>query len=287
MTSAMEIKASEVQKLRQTTGAGLMDCKQALTETKGDMEKAIVLLRERGIAKSSKRADRVAAEGIVEAWISDAGNEGILLEINSETDFVARNAEFVALAKFYTAKVRDNASITSADQLPKEPAEELSGKVGEKISVRRFERMKAKGAGTVAAYIHGGSKLGVLLQIDSEKAGVPSEDMKNLGKELALQVAGANPSHVNRTEVPADVLEREKDIAKKQMEGQKKPPEILEKIAVGKLQQYYEAHCLLDQPHVRDASGKTKIQILVDSIAKKEGTTLRVVRFVRFRVGAD
>lgn len=287
MTATTEIKASEVQKLRQTSGAGLMDCKAALVETKGDMEKALRLLREKGIAKSSKRADRVAAEGLVDTWLSADNKEGIILELNSETDFVARNDEFGALLKSYLQLIQKNPSWTDAKELPGEPALALSGKVGEKISARRFARFNAAGAGIVAAYIHPGSKLAVMLQIDADKDGAVSDDMKSLGRELALQVAGANPTYVSQKEVPEEILVREKEIAKKQMEGQKKPPEVLEKIATGKLQQFFEVNCLLDQPHVRDSSGKTKIKDLVESTGKKLGLKLNVVRFVRFRVGAD
>jgi elongation factor Ts len=281
----MEIKASEVQKLRQMTGAGLMDCKKALSDSNGDIEKAIQILREQGIAKSSKRADRVAAEGLIATWLSADQKEGIIIELNCETDFVARNEEFIQMGKTICEAVQKNPSWTSADQFPADQIKNLSAKTGEKIEFRRFERMKSAN-GIVTSYIHPGAKLGVLVQIDSDKA-TSQDSVKELGRELAIQVAGANPTYVSRNDVPKDVIEKEKDIFKKQMEGQKKPADILEKIAVGKLQQYYEAQCLLDQPHVRDAAGKTKIQDLVDGVARKENLQLKVARFVRFRVGAD
>lgn len=286
MTSATEIKATDVQKLRQTSGAGLMDCKAALVETKGDMEKALRLLREKGIAKSSKRADRVAAEGLVDTWISPDNKEGIILELNSETDFVARNDEFAALLKTYLGLIKEK-GWTETAQLPLEHAESLSAKVGEKISPRRFISFKAAGAGVVAAYIHPGAKLGVLLQLDADKDGAATEDVKALAREMALQVAGANPAYVTQKDVPQEILTREKEIALKQLEGQKKPPEILEKIATGKLQQFFEANCLMDQPHVKDGSGKTKVKDLVEAASKKSGLKLTVTKFVRFRVGAD
>ncbi|MCG3203564.1 MAG: Elongation factor Ts [Elusimicrobia bacterium] len=286
MTPTIEIKAADVQKLRQMSGAGLMDCKAALQETKGDFEKALQLLREKGIAKSSKRADRVAAEGLVDTWLSENNKEGIIFELNSETDFVARNEEFGSLLKSYLEILKTNPSFSTVDQLPKDKLESLSAKVGEKLSARRFIRFKTE-KGLVTSYIHPGSKLGVLVQIDSDQEAGKNEEVKSLGRELAIQVAGANPLYVNRTEVPADVISREKEIAKKQMEGQKKPAEILEKIAVGKLEQFFEANCLLDQPHVRDAAGKTKIKDLVENIGNKNGLKLSVVKFVRFRVGAD
>jgi elongation factor Ts len=286
MTSATDIKASDVQKLRQLTGAGLMDCKAALVETKGDAEKAIRVLREKGIAKSSKRADRVAAEGLIESWVSDDNREGILFELNSETDFVARNPEFSALAKTYVELIRKNPSWTKGEELPTDNAKELSAKVGEKISPRRFARFSTK-TGVVSIYVHPGSKLAVMIQIDADKSIPVSDNLKTLARELALQIAGANPLYVSNTQVPADIIEREKEIAKKLMEGQKKPPEMLEKIAIGKLNVFFEANCLLDQAHVRDASGKTKISHLVQETGKKEGAQLTVTRFVRFRVGAD
>jgi len=285
-TPAIEIKAADVQKLRLMTGAGLMDCKAALTEAQGDAEKAVRILREKGIAKSSKRAERVAAEGLVDTWVSPDQKEAIMIEINCETDFVARNSEFIAFGKKLLEAVQKNPSWTEASQYPQESIAELSAKTGEKVTFKRFIRFHVAN-GIVASYIHPGSKLGVLVQIESDKQGAASQTLSELGRELCIQVAGANPSYVNRTEVPQDILEREKDIAKKQMEGQKKPPEILEKIAVGKLQQFYELHCLLDQPHVRDVSGKTKVQDIVDTAGKKDGAKLTVTRYLRLRVGAE
>lgn len=285
MSSTAEIKATEVQKLRQMTGAGLMDCKQALTETSGDMDKAMRLLRERGIAKSSKRADRVAAEGRIDFLLSDNAKEAIMIEINCETDFVARNEEFIALGQQYLKLIQSNPSWTSADQAPSEAALELSGKIGEKMALKRFVRFQIASNGIVGTYIHPGSKLGVMVQLDTDKPA--TDELKNLARELCIQIAGANPLYVSKDEVPADVLQREKDITKKQMEGQNKPAEVLEKIAVGKLQVFFEANCLLEQPHVRDASGKTRIQGLIEGVEKKVGTKIKVSRFVRFRVGAD
>lgn len=285
MSSAMEIKASDVQKLRQTTGAGLMDCKKALSDAGGDMDKAMQLLRERGIAKSAKRSDRAAGEGVVAHWISDDHRQGLLFELNCETDFVARTPEFVALADTLLKKIRDE-KLTSVEQLPAEELAAFSGKSGEKIQPRRFANFQT-GNGIVAAYIHPGAKLGVLVQIDSNKPGAVSEELKELAREVALQIAGAAPTYVNSSDVPADIVAREKEIAKKQLEGQNKPAEILEKIATGKLQQFYAAHVLLDQPHVRDASGKTKIGDLVQGVGRKTGAELKIARFARFRVGAE
>jgi len=282
---AIEIKATDVQKLRQMTGAGLMDCKKALTEAGGNFEKAIQYLREQGIAKSSQRADRVAGEGLIDAWVSDSGQEGIMIELNCESDFVARNQDFVQMGKTLLKKIGSNPGLTEVSQIPMEPLVELSAKTGEKIEFPRFVRYRIKGEGLVGVYIHPGSKLGVMIEIQTSKNMSASGDFKNLVKELALQIAGANPLYVTQKDVPADVLQKEKEIAKKQMEGQNKPPEVLEKIATGKLRQFFEANCLLDQPHVRDASGKTKVQDLIDNLAKKEKIEIKVIRFDRYRVG--
>lgn len=283
MSSTIDIKPHDVQKLRQTTGAGLMDCKKALVEASGDLEKAIKVLREKGIAKSSKRADRTAGEGLVDTWISADEKEGVIFEMNCETDFVARNDEFISLTKKILSEIRHHPEWSSAHQIPSEPILELSGKIGEKLEARRFGRLKS--SGVVASYIHPGSKLGVLVQLDSDKGS--SSELKELAKEIALQIAGASPNYVNRSEVPVDVVEREKDIAKKQLEGQNKPADILEKIAIGKLEQFYAAQCLIDQPYVKDPSGKTKIGDLVSQVSKKTGSTIGIQKFFRFRVGAE
>ncbi len=285
MTSTTEIKAGEVQKLRQTTGAGLMDCKHALTETKGDMDKAMRLLRERGIAKSSKRADRVAAEGRIDFSLSADQKSAVMIELNCETDFVARNEEFIALGQTYLKLIQANPNWTSAAQVPTEPTLELAAKIGEKLGLKNFVRFQVASQGLVGTYIHPGSKLGVMVQLDTDKN--VTEELKNLAREICIQIAGANPLYVSKNDVPADILQREKDITKKQMEGQNKPADVLEKIAIGKLQVFFEANCLLEQPHVRDASGKTRIQGLIESVEKKEGIKIKVTKFVRLRVGAD
>ncbi len=264
-----------------------MDCKNALTEAHGDLDKAVRILREKGIAKSSRRAERVAAEGLVDTWVSADCKAGLIIELNSETDFVARNEEFIGFGKSLLKQLQENPGWTSPEQAPVAQVAELSAKTGEKIAFKRFTRFNVSGGGLVASYVHPGSKLAVLVQIESTKAGAASESLKELGRELCIQVAGANPTYIVRSEVPTDILEREKEIAKKQMEGQKKPPEILEKIAIGKLAQFYEAQCLMDQPHVRDISGKAKIQDLVDAAGKKDQAQLKVTNFVRYRVGAD
>ncbi len=281
----VEIKAQDVQNLRQMTGAGLMDCKRALSEAAGNIEKAVQILREQGIAKSSKRLDRVAGEGLINTWVSDDGKHAVMIELNCETDFVARNQDFVQMGADLLKKISSDTKITAASQLPQEPIQVLSAKTGEKVEFARFVRYKVDGEGMVGSYIHPGSKLGVMVLIQTNKNVVGNAELKTLVKELAIQIAGANPMYISDKDVPADVIAKEKEITKKQMEGQKKPPEVLEKIATGKLKQFYEANCLLDQPHVRDAAGKTRIQDLIDQYSKKENVEIKVVKFDRYRVG--
>jgi elongation factor Ts len=282
----MEIKAADVQKLRQMTGAGLMECKKALQEANGDLDAASRWLREQGIVKSAKRADRTAGEGRVDSWISVNGKEGILIEINSETDFVARNDEFIKLGKTILEAIQKNAGWTTPDQFPIETIKEFSGKTGEKIEFRRFARFSSQN-GVVFSYLHHNAKLGVLIQIDANKDVSNLPSVKDLAKALALQAAASNPTYISRNDVPKDIVENEKNIAKKQMEGQKKPPEILEKIALGKLEQFFKEQALLDQLSVQDPAGQTKIQDMVNGVAKKEGVELKVARLARFQVGAN
>ncbi len=283
---AMEIKAADVSKLRQMSGAGLMECKKALVETNGDMDAAMRLLREQGIVKSAKRADRTTSEGRVESWIADNNKEGVLIALKCETDFVARNEEFVKLSKTILESFKKNSSWTKADQFSVDTVKEFSAKSGEKIEFNDVARLTTPN-GVVASYVHHNSKLGVLVQIDANKDASSNQSVKDLAKALALQVAGGNPQYVSRNDVPKDIIEREKDIAKKQMEGQKKPAEILEKIATGKLEQFYKEQCLVDQVSIQDPAGQTKIQDLVNGVAKKEGLELKVARFARFLVGAS
>lgn len=198
------IAAELVQKLRATSGAGLMDCKRALEKTEGNMEKALQVLRENGIAKGSARADKTAAEGIIYSYIHPGSKVGVLLELNCETDFVARTEDFISLAK-----------------------------------------------------------------------------------ELSLQVAGANPQWVKRDDVPAEIVDREKEIARHQSENSKKPPQVVEKILSGRLEEFFETNCLLDQTHLRDASGKTKIKSLIEQTSGKLNEKVEVRRFTRYRVGGN
>ena len=286
------ITASLVKELREQTGAGMMECKNALKETEGDIDAAIKYLRERGDLKAAKKADRAAKEGVVAAQISEDGKSGILVEVNCETDFVARNENFQAFVDEVASTVAtsDAQDLEAAMALPKGD-QTLEGyiktkvlELGENLQFRRFERLNVSGEGAVASYIHLGGKVGVLIAVNAEKAESASNDaFRNLVKDLTLHIAASAPVGLGREDIPADLVEAEKDIFRKQMEGQNKPADILEKIISGKLGKFYSEHCLLEQGFVKDPD--TTIQGLLEAQGKEVGDTLAIERFVRFQLG--
>ena len=286
------ITASLVKELREQTGAGMMECKNALKETEGDIAAAIKYLRERGDLKAAKKADRAAKEGVVAAQISEDGKSGILVEVNCETDFVARNENFQAFVDEVASTVAasDAQNLEAALVLPKGD-QTLEGyiktkvlELGENLQFRRFERLNVSGEGAVASYIHLGGKVGVLIAVNAEKAESASNDaFRDLVKDLTLHIAASAPAGLGREDIPADLVEAEKDIFRKQMEGQNKPADILEKIISGKLGKFYSEHCLLEQGFVKDPD--TTIQGLLEAQGKEVGDTLAIDRFVRFQLG--
>ena len=271
------VTAALVKELREKTGAGMMDCKKVLTETDGDLEKASELLRERGIAKAAKKSGRVAAEGMVEAYISDDEKVGAIVEVNSETDFVAKNEEFRKFVMDVAKQVVKNNPKTVEDLL-NEPAifedgktvnEALVGKIatiGENISIRRFARFETTD-GLIEKYIHGDGKIAVLVDMTSGN--------KELAKDVCMQIAAARPEYVSREQVPAERLEKEKEILKAQTMNEGKPEAIAEKIVMGRINKFYEEICLVDQEFVKDPSQKVS-NILKDA---------KVVEFARFETG--
>ncbi len=276
----MSISAADVKKLRDQTGAGMMDCKKALAESNGDMEKAIEILRKKGQKVSEKRADREANQGVIVSLISDDHKKAVALELNCETDFVAKNEEFVQFATDF-AKVafeiepadRDallqakSGSLTVSDKL-----KDLVGKIGEKIDIGRFEVMKSEGQ--IHDYIHPGNKLCVLVEFDGE---VPYPD---IAKDVAMQIAAMNPLAVNRDGVDTTVLEKEKEIAREQLINEGKPVEIAEKAAMGKMRRFFEERVLLEQKFVKD--GTLSVQ---DYLKQAEAPT--VTSFVRIQLGGQ
>ena len=271
------VTASLVKELREKTGAGMMDCKKVLTETDGDLEKAAELLREKGITKAAKKSGRVAAEGMVEAYISEDEKVGAIVEVNSETDFVAKNEEFRTFVMDVAKQIVKN-NPESVEALLAEPAmfeegktvnEALIGKIatiGENISIRRFARFETTD-GLIEKYIHGDGKIAVLVNMTS--------GTKELAKDVCMQIAAARPEFIDRDQVPAERVEKEKEILKIQTMNEGKPEAIAEKIVLGRINKFYQEICLVDQEFVKDPSKKVS-DILKDS---------KVLEFARFETG--
>lgn len=284
----MSITASMVAELRDKTGAGMMDCKKALTETGGNMEEAIDLLRKKGLSAAAKKSGRVAAEGLVVA--AGEGSMGVLVEVNAETDFVAKNEAFQKFAATVAEVVlRQGPSDLDALKVLEFPGsgrsvvEELTHQIatiGENMNIRRFVRFEAA-PGVVAAYIHGGGKIGTLVELRTAKADAPQ--VAALAKQLAMHVAAANPQYLVRADVPADVLERERDIMSVKAKESGKPDNIIPKIVEGQLNKFYGEVCLTEQAYVIDPD--QKIEQVVKALAKELGTEITLSRFARYQLG--
>ena len=273
-----EITAALVGKLREMTGAGLMECKKALAETKGDVEAAVDYLRKKGAASAAKKSSREANEGLIVQSIQPGARAGILVEINCETDFVARNEGFRAFCDEVAKTLLEN---PKADLEAARTAQ--VAKIGENIQISRHHRMEVTGNGMVAAYIHTGAKVGVLVEIGSGKeATIANEDFRQLVKDITLQIAAGHPFVVSRDQVPADVVAKEKEIATEQVKG--KPPQAITKIVEGKLEKFYQGYCLLDQGFVKRNSEIT-VKEHTASVAKQLGDEIVIRGFVRFQVG--
>ena len=272
------VTASLVKELREKTGAGMMDCKKVLTETDGDMEKAIELLRERGIAKAAKKSGRVAAEGLVECYISEDGKVGAVVEVNSETDFVAKNEEFKTFVMNVAKQIVEK-NPKDVEELLAQDSIEVPGKtvnevlvekiatIGENMNIRRFARFEAEGL--VEKYIHGDGKIAVLVNM---KKGTPE-----VAKDICMQIAAARPEYLNEQSVPAERVEKEKEILKAQTMNEGKPEAIAEKIVQGRIGKFFSEICLVDQAFVKDPNKKVS-QVLKENDAE-------VVEFARFEKG--
>ncbi len=291
----MAFTAQDVKALREKTGVGMMECKKALTQADGDMDKAIEILRERGLAAAQKKASRVAAEGVVLSYADEALRKGVVIEVNSETDFVAQNDKFV---DFVTncAKVVLKTGVTDVDSLMKaeykdgrtvnETLNDLILSIGENIKIRRFELMD----GVVATYVHGGGSVGVMVGFDVEDESlVTSQPFIDMGKNIAMQIAAMNPSYLDEKSVPDSVIEYEKGILAAQMKEDpkmaNKPENVLAKIAEGKMGKYYKENCLLDQEFVRTDLFQGSVKGYIDSVAKEIGTKISATGFIRMTRG--
>jgi len=274
-----EFTAGDVGKLREMTGAGLMDCKKALTEAKGSIEAAVDLLRKKGQASAAKKSTRATKEGVIAQNIQAGARAGVLVEINCETDFVARNDTFRAFYDEISRKLAGGAKLADleSDRIA------AVAKIGENIQVPRFIRYEVSGNGMIAAYIHTGAKVGVLVEVGAGKeATVAHEDFKQLVRDITLQIAAGSPLVVSRDQLPAAVVAKEREIAAEQVKN--KPPQAIAKIVEGKLEKYFQTCCLVDQGFVKRNS-EISLKEHVGSIAKQLGDEIVIRRFARFQVG--
>lgn len=284
----MSFTAQDVKALREKTGCGMMDCKKALTEANGDMDAAVDFLREQGLAKQAKKASRIAAEGIAYALTNDTNTCGVVIEVNSETDFVAKNEDFRnfvdTCAK--TVMAQNPADVDALKECKAEGtemtvAELLQEKVltiGENLQIRRFERYEAPCVG----YVHAGGKIGVIVTFDTD-VDTTNDTFVACGKDVAMQIAALNTQYLNAEAVPAEVLEHEKKIMREQLLNEGKPEQIIEKILGGKVQKFYKENCLVDQEFVKN--NDLTIKKYVDGVAKELGGSIAITGFVRYEKG--
>ena len=271
------IDAQLVKTLREKTNAGLMDCKKALAESAGDLEAAIDILRKKGAASAAKKSDREAKEGVIAQAILPGAKVGVLVEVNCETDFVAKNESFRGFCDEIARKIAENPDTElEADRVA------AVQKIGENVRIRRHERIEVKDNGLVAAYIHTGGKVGVLVEVGAENpATAQNEDFKQLVRDITLQIAAANPICVDRTSVPGATLERERAIYREQVQG--KPANIVEKIVDGKVEKFFSTACLVDQAFIKNPD-QTIAQLVAEK-GKALGEKISIRRFIRYMVG--
>lgn len=286
------ISAAIVKELRDKTNAGMMDCKRVLTETNGDIDAAIKLLRERGIAKAGAKADRAANEGVITARVNDAANAGILLEVNCETDFVSKNENFQG----FVAQIADTLAATAAADHSAASAVSLGevsiedavkakvAEIGENLQFRKYVRYDAAPGGVIAAYIHPPGKVGVLIEVGTTKPETAGSDsFKELVRDLTLHIAACAPKGLSRDDIPADVVDTEREIFRARLADSGKPENIIENILKGQINKFFAESCFLEQPFVKDDS--QTITQLLEAKGKELGDSLTVTRFVRFGLG--
>ncbi len=284
----MAFTAKDVQALRERTGCGMMDCKKALTQSDGDMEKAVEFLREKGLAAAEKKAGRIAAEGVVYAYVDEAKKVGVVIEVNSETDFVAKNEQFMKFVDTCAKVVAEknpadvDALLACTDESGETVEAMLRDKIltiGENIKIRRFVRYE----GHVVSYIHGGGRIGVMVKFDAADEVAAKDEFKTMAKDVAMQIAAANPAYLNKESVPADVVEKEKEILTVQAMNEGKPQNIAEKMVMGRIAKFYKEVCLVEQPFIKD--GDISVAKHIENVSKELGGAISAVSFVRFEKG--
>jgi elongation factor Ts len=277
----MAVSSEQVKLLREKTGAGMMDCKRALEESGGDMDKAVEILRKKGAATAQKRADRMAKEGAIVTRVSVAGRTGIVVEVNCETDFVARGEDFLSFANFVAETIEQHKPESVEELMGLAPGgkklserlNELVGKVGEKVDVRRFGVYESKD-GMIGAYTHMGSKIGVLVELAGT---ISPNDAVSMSRDMAMQIAAMNPQYVKRDDVPKEVIDREMEIYRTQARNEGKPDQVVDRIASGKLEKFYQEVCLMEQAFIKDST-KTIKEFL-------DGLSVR--RYERYHLGEN
>lgn len=273
-----EITAAQVVKLREMTNAGMMDCKRALVEAGGDMEKAVEILRKKGAATAAHKAAREAREGVIVAHVLPGARAGVLVEVNCETDFVARNDLFRAFAQEVAARL---AADPQADLEPLR--QDAVSRIRENLKIARHARLEVEGHGLIAAYIHTGAQIGVLVEVGATRPEtVATEAFKQLVRDITLQIAASSPMAVSREQLPESVIAKEREIAAEQVKG--KPPAVVEKIVAGKLEKFFQTVCLLEQGYVKQNS-EISVREHVERVGRELGDTITVRRFLRYQVG--
>ncbi len=284
----MAFTASDVKNLRERTGCGMMDCKKALTETNGDFDKAIEVLREKGLAAATKKAGRIAAEGMVYATVDKENKIGVVVEVNSETDFVAKNEQFKAFVAEVAKVVADTNPATVEELLTKTMSngdtveaalQEKILVIGENLKIRRFSRYE----GPCVSYIHAGGTHGVLVNFEVSDEVFAKPEFEAYGKDIAMQIAAANPAYLNKEDVEPEVLEKEKEILTQQAINEGKPAAIAEKMVNGRIAKYYKENCLVEQAFVKD--DKQSISDYTEATAKALGGDIKILAFTRFEKG--
>ena len=291
----MAITAAQVKELREMTGAGMMDCKKALTATEGDMDKAVEFLREKGLATAQKKASRIAAEGLCKTLVTEDGKKAVVVEVNAETDFVAKNEKFQAYVAEVAAQAKNSSAASLEDFMAEKWAAEDAGTVeeklkamiaviGENMNIRRFEKVTTDGL--VVPYIHGGGKIGVLVVADTDS---DSDAVKECLKNVAMQVAALRPQYTSRDEVSADYIAHEKEILMAQIQNDpkesQKPEKVIQGMIQGRINKELKEICLLDQVYVKAEDGKQSVAQYVAQVAKANNATVAVKGFVRFETG--
>ncbi|WP_294488708.1 translation elongation factor Ts [uncultured Mailhella sp.] len=276
----MAITAAMVKELRDKTGAGMMDCKKALTECEADVEKALDWLRQKGLSKAAKRADRATSEGVIASATSADGKVSAIVEVMTETDFVARGEKFQDFAKHVAQEVAAN-NPENLDAF-QDSMNELAASTGEKTVLGRFVRMSIEGEGVIGTYVHSNGKLAVLVEVDTDK---PADaTVAEFAKNVAMQIAASNPLALDADSLDPALLEREREVYRQKALAEGKPEKIIDKIAEGAVKKYCKEVCLLDQPYIRD--DKMTVQDLLKATAKAAGCSIKVSKFVRIQLGA-